>query len=449
MQKKLNTKLNYPQVIALGFFGIIALGALLLMLPISSRDGQSAGLINSFFTATSATCVTGLVVVDTYTHWTVFGQIVILGLIQIGGLGFMTVLTMFSFMLKRRIGLTERNLLRESINTNYLGGIVRLTRRILFGTFIIEGIGALLLSFRFVPMFGFLNGIYKSIFTSISAFCNAGIDLMGSFGEYSSLVPFQTDFIINFTIMGLIVIGGIGFFVWDDLAKNKLHVKRYKLHTKIVLTTTSILIFIGAVGFFIFEYNNSTMSEMNVFQKMMASTFASITPRTAGFNSVDVMKMMPASKLLSIILMFIGGSPGSTAGGIKTTSLAIIFISLWANIRNKSGANVYNRRLHSQAISQATSVIAINATLVFTATILISFGNSGINLTDVMLETFSAMGTVGLSAGITRDLTSFAKIILMLLMYLGRVGSFSFALIFTGNKSKPAIQMPEEKISIG
>lgn len=449
MPKKLKIKLTYPQVVALGFFCVIALGAMLLMLPISSRDGHSAGLMASFFTATSATCVTGLVVVDTLTQWTVFGQIVIITLIQIGGLGFMTVLTLFSFMLKRRIGLTERNLLRESINTNYLGGIVRLTRRILSGTLIIETIGAILISFRLVPILGFAKGVYTSFFTSVSAFCNAGFDLFGNYGQYSSLIPFQKDVIINSTVMALIIIGGIGFFVWDNLVKSKFRFKSYKLHTKIVLITTAFLLVSGTISFFFFEYNNSTMEGLNVPEKIMASGFAAVTPRTAGFNTVDVMKMTNASKMLTVILMFIGGSPGSTAGGIKTTSFAILFISLWANIRNKSGANVYHRRLDSQALSQATSVISINATLVLTATLLIAAGNATIDLADIMMETFSAMGTVGISSGITRDLTGFSKVLLMVLMYMGRVGSFSFALIFTGKKSKSAIQMPQEKISIG
>lgn len=449
MPKKQKVKFTYPKIIAFGFFCLIAAGTLLLMLPIASRDGQSAGFLTSLFTSTSASCVTGLVVADTYTQWSIFGQVVIICLIQIGGLGFMTILTLFSFMLRRRIGLNERNLLRESINTMYIGGIVRLTRKVLFGTLLIEGIGAILLSFRFIPKMGLWTGIYNGIFTSISAFCNAGFDLMGRYQQYSSYVTMQNDVVINFVIMALIIIGGIGFFVWDDITINKLRFKKYKLHTKIVLTVTGLLILLGTLAFFVLERNSTSMEGMNVWQRLMASMFSAVTPRTAGFNTIDTAALTPGSKLLTCILMFIGGSPGSTAGGIKTTSFAIIAISVWANCRNKSGANVFKRRLESTALSQATSVVTINLLMSLTACLLILAVQPEFNLADLMVEVFSAIGTVGMSTGITRELTSFARVILVILMYSGRVGSLSFALLFTEKKAKASLQLPAEKINIG
>lgn len=442
-------KLSYPKMIALGFLTIITIGTILLLLPISTRSGESAGLITALFTATSATCVTGLVVVDTYLYWSVFGQIVIMTLIQIGGLGFMTVITMFSFFLKRKIGLGERSLQRESINTMHIGGVIRLTKKILIGTFIFESVGALLLATRFIPKLGFVRGAFTSLFTSVSAFCNAGFDLTGRYEPYASLIPFQNDVIINFTVMALIVIGGIGFFVWDDIYTNKCKFAKYKLHTKIVLCTTTFLIVFGAVIFFLLEGRNETMKDMNFFEKVMASLFASITPRTAGFNTIDLSKMTPGSKILTDILMFIGGSPGSTAGGIKTTTFAVLVLCTWQNIRNKSGANAFHRRLEATALSQATSVATINMTMLITATLLICIAQPHFHMSDILMETFSAIGTVGLSTGITRDLSTFSRLIIILLMYSGRVGGLSFAMTFAQKSMKPAVQNPVEKINIG
>lgn len=449
MPNKQKVKFTYPKIIAFGFFCLITIGTALLTLPISSRDGESAGFLTSLFTSTSASCVTGLVVVDTYTQWSLFGQIVILGLIQVGGLGFMTILTLFSFMLRRRIGLTERTLLRESINTMYIGGIIRLTKKILLGTLIFEGTGALLLATRFIPKMGLGAGLFNAVFTSISAFCNAGFDLMGRYAQYSSFVTMQNDVMVNTVIMALIIIGGIGFFVWDDISVNKLHFKKYKLHSKIVLFVTAALIVLGSLSFFVLERHSATMEGMNIGQRIMASIFSAVTPRTAGFNTVDTAALTPGSKLLTVVLMFIGGSPGSTAGGIKTTSFAIILVCVWANIRNKSGANVFRRRLEPHALSQATSVVTINFLLALSACLLIAAAQPDIILSDLMVEVFSAVGTVGMSTGITRNLESFARIVLIILMYSGRVGSLSFALLFTEKKAKGSLQMPQEKINIG
>ena len=440
--------LSYPQMIALGYFLIIIAGTFLLSLPIASRNNLFPGLINALFTATSATCVTGLVVFDTYTQWSLFGQVVILLLIQIGGLGFMTVVTMFSIFLKRKIGLKERGLLRESINAMYIGGIVRLTKRILLGTLLFEGIGAVLLSLRFIPKMGLLEGIYNGIFHSVSAFCNAGFDIMGKYGKYSSLTNFFGDAVVNLTTITLIIGGGIGFFVWDDIEKNKYHFRKYQLHTKIVLTMTAILIVSGTICFYIFERNN-LLYGMTTGEKVLVSLFGAVTPRTAGFNTVDVASLTSASKLLTIVLMFIGGSPGSTAGGIKTTTLAVIMISLWSSLKNRNGDNIFGRRLEDNALKRSSAVVTVNILLILSAALLISATNKALGLDAVLFEVTSAIGTVGLSTGITGGLNTFAKIIIILLMYSGRVGSLSFALLFTEHGVTSSIQNPVEKINIG
>lgn len=435
-------------MIALGYFFVIAIGTLLLSFPIASRNNMSAGFINALFTATSATCVTGLVVFDTYTQWAIFGQLVLLLLIQIGGLGFMTIITMFSFLLKRRIGLRERGLLRDSVNTMYIGGIVRLIKKILLGTLLFEGLGAILLSMRFIPRMGLVAGIYNGIFHSVSAFCNAGFDLMGKYGKYSSLISFSDDAVVSLTIIILIIVGGIGFFVWDDLTKNKHHFKRYQLHTKIVLSTTAFLIVSGAISFYIFERAN-LLTEMGIGEKIIASVFGAVTPRTAGFNTVDTAGLTPAGKLLTMILMFIGGSPGSTAGGIKTTTLAVILISLWSSLRYRKNDNIFGRRLEDNALKRASAVVTVNLILTLSATFLIIATNATLTLSDVFFEVISAIGTVGLSTGITGTLNTFAQIAIILLMYCGRVGSLSFALLFTEHRIPSSVQNPREKINIG
>lgn len=440
--------LTYPQMIALGYFLVIALGTLLLLLPAASRDNVSPGLLNALFTATTATCVTGLVVLDTYTQWSLFGQLIILLLIQVGGLGFMTTITMFSFILKRRIGLKERGLLRDTVNTMYIGGIVRLTKEILLGSLIFEGFGAILLSIRFIPQMGLAEGIYNGIFHSVSAFCNAGIDLMGKYGEYSSLTTFSEDAVVSLTIIVLIIIGGIGFFVWDDIARNRHQFRKYQLHTKIVLTTTAILIIAGSVIFFMLERTNA-LSRMTVGEKIIASVFAAVTPRTAGFNTVDITVMTSVTKLLTMILMFIGGSPGSTAGGIKTITAAVILISLWSSLRNTKSENVFGRRLEDNALKRASAVVTVNLVLTLSAALLICASNATLSLSDVMFEVLSAIGTVGLSTGITSDLNVFARIVIIMLMYSGRVGSLSFALLFTEHRTLSFVQNPVEKINIG
>lgn len=440
-------RLSKVQTIALGFFLIIAIGTVLLMLPIASRDGHSTGLLNALFTATTSTCVTGLVVVDTYTNWTLFGQTVILVLIQIGGLGFITIGMFCSILLKRKIGLKERNLIQESVNTLQISGMVRLVKKIVCYTAIFEGIGALLLMIRFIPRFGWLRGIWYGIFHSVSAFCNAGIDLMGQFEPYASLTMYHDDILINVVIMALIIIGGIGFIVWDDISKHKWHIRKYMLHTKIVLSMTAILILGGAICFYIFEHDNLLLG-MDAKGQILSSLFGSVTPRTAGFNTTDTAAYTEATRMLTIILMFIGGSPGSTAGGIKTTTMMVILLYVWSNLRNKKGLNIFGRRLDEDAIKKAATVLSINL-LLATCCVTIMCGLENLSLSDIMMEVFSAIGTVGISTGITRELCTVSKCMLILLMYCGRIGSLSFAMSFTEKRKSKPIQLPVERITIG
>lgn len=447
LKKKWHSKLTATRTIAVGFLGIILAGTVLLMLPIASADGKPAGLLTALFTATSATCVTGLVVVDTYSGWSVFGKAVLLALIQIGGLGFMTVGVFVAVLMKKNIGLKERGILQESMNTLQIGGIVRLVRKITIGTLVIEGAGAVLLAARFVPQMGWIEGICNGIFHSISAFCNAGFDLMGKTEEYSSLVSYSGDFLVNITVMALIIIGGIGFLVWDDLQKKKLRFKEYLLHTKIVLVVTAVLIFGGAFLIYLFEKEN-LMADMGAGEKILTSLFASVTARTAGFNTIDVGGMSASSKLVTVVLMFIGGSPGSTAGGIKTTTFAVMLIFVWANLRGSHGSNIFGRRLEEEEIRKASIVVTINLLLVVAAAVILC-GMQSLPMEDILLEVFSAIGTVGMSSGITRQLNVVSKIVIILLMYCGRIGSMTFALSFTERKKVAPVQLPAEKIIIG
>ena len=447
MINKITKKFSRMQIIALGFLSIIIIGTLLLMLPFASKDGHSAGLVNALFTATSATCVTGLVVFDTFAHWTVFGQVVILIQIQVGGLGFVTLGMFLSLLLKRKIGLSEREMLHESVSAMSVSGMVKLTKEIIVGTICIEGIGAIILSLRFIKDFGIGRGIYYGIFHSISAFCNAGFDLIGIKSEYSSFTSYVGDPVVNITIIALIIIGGIGFLVWDDILKHKLEFKKYMLHTKLVLVSTAALIIGGTILFFIFEYSN-TLEGMPVGTKILASLFSSVTPRTAGFNTIDTGMLSDSSKLLTMLLMFIGGSPGSTAGGIKTTTALVIFLTLVSSLRKETGTNVFSRRIELEAIRKATMVFFLSILMVITASLIIC-SVQNLALTDVLFESFSAMGTVGMTTGITRELNTISRIVIILLMYSGRIGSLTFALSFGDKRIAKQIVMPSERINIG
>ena len=440
-------RLNQVQYIALGFFFIILAGSLILTLPIASQSGEWTPFLDSMFTATSATCVTGLVVYDTFTHWNVFGQLVILLLIQIGGLGFITVGVGFSMALRRRIGLRQRDLLKESINAMEIGGIVKLLRKIFIGTALCEGVGALLLATRFIPEFGLVKGIYYSIFHAISAFCNAGFDLMGGQQPYASFTAYATDPVINITLMLLIIVGGLGFVVWSDVVLKRFRWKNYCLHTKMVISVTLLLIFGGALFLFLFE-QGGTISGMSTGDQILASLFGSVTARTAGFNTVDTGALQPESKLLTIALMFIGGSPGSTAGGVKTTTIAVILIYVISNLRGESGCNVFHRRIGDEVIKRASMVFCLNLFLGLISVTLI-LATSNLRMSDVLFEVYSAISTVGMTTGITRDLNVVGRIVIIILMYCGRIGSMTFALSLVAKPEAKGLSLPEEKITIG
>lgn len=444
--KKFN--LTYSKLSALSFLAIIFIGAILLSLPISSKSGAYTPFIDALFTATSATCITGLVVFDTYTHYSLFGQTILLILIQIGGLGFMIVTTLFLLILNKKIGIRERGLLKESISGMHIGGIVRLTKHILIGTFLLEGIGALLLSIRFIPEFGFLSGIYNGIFHAVSAFCNAGFDLMGRHGAFSSLTNYSSDGLVNFVIVSLVVIGGMGFVVWDDLIRSKHHFKHYKLHTKIVLVTTFSLIVISTVLFFLLEKNN-LLSNMNTLDALLASLFSAVTPRTAGFNTIDTLALTESSKLLTMILMLIGGSPGSTAGGIKTTTFAIAILTIIASGKHVSDTNIFGRRIDTNTLKKTYTIITNYLLGAFSAILMITFLQPELNLVDVTFEVLSALGTVGMSTGITRQLTDLSKIVIIILMYSGRIGSLIVVMSIATNKIKIPVRNPSEKVIVG
>lgn len=433
------------EILALGFAIVILIGTFLLLLPISSNHTD---FLDALFTATSATCVTGLVVYDTATHWTLFGQIVILILIQIGGLGFITIGVFLATYLKKKISLRQRGLIEESVSSLKLAGGVKLVKHIIKGTFLFEGIGAIILSLVFIEDFGLLKGIYLGIFHSVSAFCNAGFDLLGVIEPYGSLVPYASNIVVNITIMILIIIGGLGFVVWQDLYEKKLHFRNYLLQTKIVLITSFIFIFGGAFLFYIFE-NHYALASLSNEEAILASFFQSVTCRTAGFNTLDVSHLKPATSLLMMLMMFVGGSPGSTAGGIKTTTFAVLIIFVYSTMTNKSEANAFNRRFDSKTIKKACSVFLINFIFIIISSFIIFNNQSHLPMQDVLFEIFSALGTVGISTGITRVLSITSKITIILLMYCGRVGSLTLALSLSKKKKISNCKNPVEKIAIG
>lgn len=445
--KKVRYKKSTTRLIAFGFAVIILLGTILLTLPISVRSGKG-NLLNSLFTATSATCVTGLAVADTYQNWTTFGQVVILCLIQVGGLGFMTIGAFIAVLLKKRIGLQEREQLQESVNTLELAGVVRLVKKIVYRTFLVELLGAILLSFRFIPAFGPVKGIYFSVFHAVSAFCNGGFDLMGINEAYSSLVAFEGDVLVNLVIVALILIGGIGFIVWDDVVRNKWHFRKYLLHSKIVLTATMALTVGGTILFLITE-NQATLAGMNPVEKLLGALFCAVTPRTAGFNTVDTAALSNAGKVLTIVLMFIGGSPGSTAGGAKTTTIVVLLLYAVAMITNREDINMFGKRLTNEVVKKANAVVIINLSLAMVAGVIIMISQPLLKFEDVLFEVFSAIGTVGMTTGITRDLNILSRLIIIVLMYCGRLGSLSFALVFAQKNKSISVRQPQEKIIIG
>lgn len=442
---KLNN-LSPTRIIVSSFALIILIGSILLNLPIASNDGMSIGFINAVFTATSATCVTGLVIADTLTQWTLFGQIVIIVLIQVGGLGIVTLATFFSVLLGRKISMKGKIVAQESISNYGFTQVTGMIKRIVIITFAVEMLGAVLISFRFTPRFG-LKGIYMSIFHSISAFCNAGFDLMG---DYRSLTEFNGDPVVIYTTAILIIIGGLGFIVWQDLYDyHNLH--RLYLHTKIVLIMSFSLIVFGAVFFFILEYGNpETMGSLTFFEKINAAVFQSVTCRTAGFNSLPINELSEVSKMTSILLMFIGAAPGSTGGGIKVTTFGIIVIAIASNIKGNNETIILRRKVSQEVINKAISIASLSIVIIFMMTIII-IGVEKINFVNVLYEVTSAFGTVGLSTGITPSLHNISKLLLVFTMFLGRVGplTFAIAVAMKANKTSTNSVYPEGKIMVG
>lgn len=445
----LSAKLSTVQMVLIGFLIVIIIGSVLLSLPISSANGKPVMYIDALFTATTATCVTGLVTVTTASTWSIFGQAVILCLIQIGGLGVITVLFAFMLLCGKKIGIEDRLLIMDSFNLNSIAGLAKFIKKVVIGSLVVEIVGAILYMIVFVPRFG-VKGIWISIFNSVSAFCNAGMDIIPGAG----ISEYITDPIVNIVTCALIILGGLGFVVWWDVikvCKNK-RTRKFRflsLHSKIVLVTTAILILFGAVSIFVFEYaNTETIGNFSIFEKIQASLFQSVTTRTAGFALLSQKSLALPSIIICMFLMFVGGSPVGTAGGTKTTTLFVIIATAMSTVKGKRSAGLFHRKISDKAIRKAVLVILMSFILLFVATILLSWLTSA-DFADILYETISATATVGLSRGVTESLNSFGKIIIIVTMYLGRVGPISLALAFKGKEKGNVVESPVEEVHIG
>lgn len=448
IKKKKN--LSPFKILAIGFATVILTGGILLSLPISSASGQYTNLLDTIFTATSAVCVTGLVVLDTGIYWSVFGQWVILILIEIGGLGFMAMSTIFALLLGKRISLRERLVMQEAYNTFSLQGVINHVRYMLFFTLAVQGGAALILMTQFIPMFGIGKGIYFGIFHAISAFNNAGFDLLGN---YTSVTVLNTNKVILMTLATLINIGGLGYLVWREIIgsiRSRKKLKNFSLHSKVVLTLSLTLVLFGTLIFLIFEWNNpATMEGMRFSDKVVNSYFSATTPRTAGFNSISNSEMSPAGKLLTMAYMFIGGSPGSTAGGVKTTTLGIVIFTLISVLKGREDVEVYHKKLSQSTVYRAVAVFLLGISIVVLGVMVLSIAEVGATFEVILYEVLSAFGTVGLTQGITPSLTAVSKITLTIIMYMGRVGPLTVMLALAGKQSKANIKYPEGKLLIG
>lgn len=431
------------QIIILGFIAVILIGALLLMLPVSSKAGIITPFNEALFTSTSAVCVTGLVVQDTATYWSWFGQGIILVLIQIGGLGVITIAVSFALLSGRKISLMQRSVMQEAISAPKVGGIVRLTGFVLKGTFLVEFTAAFIMMPVFVKDFG-AKGIWMAIFHSISAFCNAGFDLMGTENvKYASLTSYISHPLINITIMLLIIIGGIGFLTWEDILKNKYRIKSYRMQTKVILTTSLLLILFPAFFFFFRDFADMPMQE-----RIFSSLFQAVTPRTAGFNTTDLTMMTEDGLGIVIALMLVGGSPGSTAGGMKTTTLAVLIANTLACFRRKEDAQLFGRRIENSTVKNAATIFMMYIVFFFGGAIVIS-AVEDLSFSTCLFETASAIGTVGLTLGITPGLGVISQIILMILMFLGRVGGLTLIYAALSGSGKKISKLPQEKMTVG
>ncbi len=440
--KSFTKTLTAGRIIILGFAAVVLLGTILLMLPISSRERVFTPFLDALFTSTSATCVTGLIIYDTGTYWSLFGQSVILVLIQIGGMGVVTLAVAISSLAGRKIGLMQRSTMQESISAPHVGGMVKLTKYIMRVIFITEGVGAAIMAPVFCKDFGIAKGIWYSVYHSITAFCNAGFDLMGVKEQYSSITYYSSNIVINVVIMLLIALGGIGFLTWHDVQTNGIHFKKYRMQTKVILVTTLILILLPAIFFFFVEFKHLPMQE-----RILASFFQSVTTRTAGYNTVDLTAISQSGIVIMSILMLLGGSPGSTAGGIKTTTIAVLFASAIAVFRKKESPSMFNRRIDDATVKKATASLMLFLTITLAGTIFLST-YEGISFTDSLFEVASAVGTVGLTVGITPELSAPTHIMLIIMMFAGRVGSLTLFFAAVSNK-KTNVKLPLEDITVG
>ena len=449
LMMKWKLSLSTTQIIMLSFLVVILLGSLLLSLPVSSANGKPVPYLDALFTATTSTCVTGLVTLPTATTWSIFGQAVILILIQVGGLGVITIISAVMILLHKRMGIGDRLLLQDALNLNSLSGIVRFVRRVLLGTFLVEGVGAILYMTVFVPEFG-ARGIWVSVFTSISAFCNAGIDIIAE----NSLCNYVVNPIVNIVTGSLIILGGIGYIVWWDIVglagKNRWQLRNLTLHSKIAIIATLILIFGGGILILLFEYTNPlTIGNLSLFEKIQVSLFQSVTTRTAGFATIPQQDLTNASSILCLLLMLIGGSPVGTAGGIKTVTFAVLVVSALATIQNKQEVSLFNRNIAKGTVNKAVAVTMMFFAIMFTSTILLSAVTDA-DVLDILYETVSATATVGLTRDLTPYLNAAGKVVIICTMYLGRVGPISLALALNANKKhQNIVKNPTEDISVG
>lgn len=431
------------RVIILGFLLVILMGSFLLMLPVSTQEGISTPFLDALFTSTSAVCVTGLVIYDTATYWSNFGQFVIILLIQIGGLGVITVAGAFAILSGRRIGLMQRSTMQEAIAAPNVGGIVRLTRFILKTALAVELLGAALLFPVFYKEFGLIKGAWYALFHSISAFCNAGFDLMGIKAPFSSLTDYACQPVVSVVIALLIVVGGIGFLTWEDIRTNRMHLHKYRMQSKVILTVTGILILLPTIYFFFFEFADAPIGE-----RILLSVFQAITPRTAGFNTADLTAMSETGQSIIAILMLIGGSPGSTAGGMKTTTLAVLLASALAVFRRRENPHFFNRRVPNETVAQAATIMMMYLILFLTGGLVIS-RLENLPVLTCLFETASAIGTVGLSLGITPQLGWISHLILIGLMFFGRVGGLTLIFAALSNRQGNVARLPKERITVG
>ena len=443
IKKKVLKQFSSARIILFGFIIMIFVGASILSLPISSRSREFTPFIDALFTATSASCVTGLIVYDTATHWSVFGKIIIIAMIQCGGLGVVTMLTVFTQVTGKKIGLRDRATLQSALSAPQIGGIVRLTSFIFKATIIIEMIGALLMFPSFMKDFGVTKGIYYSIFHSISAFCNAGFDLMGDVSKFSSLTKYQSDIMINITIMLLILIGGLGFLIWKDIVDYRFDIKRYSTQTKIVLTMTFILVLFPSVLFFFTEF-----STLDIKTRVLSSLFQAVTPRTAGFNTIDYTKFSDNGIAMTIILMLIGGGSGSTAGGIKMSTIFILVATMCSVLKQDKEVAVFKKRIEPDIIKNAVAVFALDIFLFIVGSMIIS-GIEGFSLKETMFECASAVATVGLTLGITPHLGIISKILLICMMYFGRVGGITLIFAAVTPKKNGNARYPKDQVAVG